>query len=292
MNGPRSIDFELSHLARSANIRQKVMLAVDHARQPRDLKTSLILSSHDFEGRPNDLVRRAAAMWNEPACAVAKIVWKARSVRDCIEAFELLQQAPKPTIALCMGAFGMASRVLAAKFGGFLTYARAQGDPGTAPGQPTVPQLRELYCFDSITPRTRVFGVVGWPIEHSLSPHLHNAGFGSVKFDGVYLPLPVPPEWEHFKATLHALLDFKPLDLGGLSVTLPHKQHLVRFVRVHAVDEVLVAVPWRSTAYLQDLVKKLKVLPNDVKLCPEYVGSSLPVRGVTPVAGEIGRAHV
>ena len=229
--GPRYVDFEMAHLARSANIRQKVMLAVDHANQPRDLKTGLILSAHDFDGRPADLTRRLAAMWNEPACAVAKIAWKARSVRDCVEAFELLRQAPKPTIALCMGAFGMASRVLAAKFGAFLTYARAQGDPGTAPGQPTVPQLRELYRFDALTPRTRVFGVAGWPIEHSLSPHLHNAGFGAIGFDGVYVPLPIPPEWEHFKASLHALLDFKPLHLGGLSVTLPHKEHLVRFVR-------------------------------------------------------------
>ena len=229
--GPRYVDFEASHLARSANIRQKVMLAVDHANQPRDLKTSLILSAHDFEGRPSDLTRRLAAMWGEPACAVAKIAWKARSVRDCLEAFDLLREAPKPTIALCMGAFGMASRVLAAKFGGFLTYARPEGDPGTAAGQPTVAQLRELYRFDALTPRTRVFGVVGWPIEHSLSPHLHNAGFTATGFDGVYLPLPVPPEWEHFKASLHAMLDFKPLDLGGLSVTLPHKEHLVRFVR-------------------------------------------------------------
>ncbi len=229
--GPRYIDFELAHLARSANIRQKVLLAVDHARQVRDLKTSLMLSSHDFDGRPSDLTRRATAMWNDSACAVAKLAWKARSVRDCIEAFELLQQAPKPTVALCMGAHGMASRVLGAKFGAFLTYARAQGDPGTAPGQPTVSQLRELYRFDSITPRTRVFGVVGWPIEHSLSPHLHNAGFGAIGFDGCYVPLPVPPEWEHFKASVHALLDFKPLDLGGLSVTMPHKEHLVRLVR-------------------------------------------------------------
>jgi 3-dehydroquinate dehydratase/shikimate dehydrogenase len=218
--GPRYIDFELAHLARSANIRQKVLLAVDHARQVRDLKTSLMLSSHDFDGRPSDLTRRATAMWNDSACAVAKLAWKARSVRDCIEAFELLQQAPKPTVALCMGAHGMASRVLGAKFGAFLTYARAQGDPGTAPGQPTVSQLRELYRFDSITPRTRVFGVVGWPIEHSLSPHLHNAGFGAIGFDGCYVPLPVPPEWEHFKASVHALLDFKPLDLGGLSVLI------------------------------------------------------------------------
>ncbi|MFM7807839.1 MAG: type I 3-dehydroquinate dehydratase, partial [Planctomycetota bacterium] len=137
----------------------------------------------------------------------------------------------KPTIALCMGAFGMPSRVLAAKFGAFLTYARPEGDPGTAPGKPTVSQLRELYRFDALTPDTSVFGVVGWPIEHSLSPHLHNAGFGAIRFDGVYLPMPIPPEWEHFKASLHAMLDFKPLDLRGLSVTLPHKEHLVRFVR-------------------------------------------------------------
>ena len=85
--GPRYIDFELAHLARSANIRQKVLLAVDHARQVRDLKTSLMLSSHDFDGRPSDLTRRATAMWNDSACAVAKLAWKARSVRDCIEAF-------------------------------------------------------------------------------------------------------------------------------------------------------------------------------------------------------------
>jgi Undecaprenyl-phosphate glucose phosphotransferase len=74
------------------------------------------------------------------------------------------------------------------------------------------------------------------------------------------------------------------------SSVVGHKVHgsvddLVRFVRIYPVDEVLVAVPWRSTAYLQELIKKLKVLPNDVKLCPEYVGSMLPVRGVLPVAG-------
>jgi len=229
--GPRYIDFELLHLSRSANIRQKVLLAVDHARQVRDLKTSLILSTHDFKGRPNDLARRAAAMWQDPACAIAKLAWRARSVRDCIEAFELLLQAPKPTVALCMGPFGLASRVLAAKFGAFLTYARADGDPGTAPGQPTVRQLRQDFRFDAISKNTRVFGVIGWPIEHSLSPLLHNTGFSAVGFDGCYLPLPIPTEWEHFKATMHALIDFKPLDLGGLSVTLPHKENLLRYVR-------------------------------------------------------------
>ena len=83
---------------------------------------------------------------------------------------ELLQQAPKPTVALCMGAHGMASRVLGAKFGAFLTYARAQGDPGTAPGQPTVSQLRELYRFDSITPRTRSTSIRSAPKPTRMPP--------------------------------------------------------------------------------------------------------------------------
>jgi 3-dehydroquinate dehydratase/shikimate dehydrogenase len=229
--GPRYIDFEQSCLQRSANLRQKVLLAVDHDRQVRDLKTGLIESFHDFQTRPADLVRRLAQMWQDPACAVAKVAWRARSVRDCLEAFELMRQAPKPTVVICMGGPGIASRVLAPKFGGFLCYAKAQGDMGTAPGQLTVPQLRQQYGFDRVNASTRVFGVVGWPIEHSLSPRLHNAGFAASGFDGCYVPWPVPPEWEHFKASLSAMLDFKALDLGGLSVTLPHKEHLVRFVR-------------------------------------------------------------
>lgn len=49
--------------------------------------------------------------------------------------------------------------------------------------------------------------------------------------DAVYLPLPVPPEYEHFKASVGALLDFAPLHFRGASVTLPHKEYLVRFVR-------------------------------------------------------------
>jgi 3-dehydroquinate dehydratase/shikimate dehydrogenase len=229
--GPRYLDVELATLQRSANLRQKVLLAVDHDRQVRDLKTGLVVSVHDFQGRPADLVRRLSDMWSDPACAVAKVAWRARSVRDCVEAFELLRQAPKPTTAICMGPFGLPSRVLAPKFGAFITYAKAEGEMGTAPGQLTVRQLRQLYRFDRIGTATRVFGVVGWPVEHSLSPRLHNAGFDATGFDGVHLPLPVPAAWEHFKATLATLLDFGPLDLRGLSVTIPHKEHLVRWIR-------------------------------------------------------------
>jgi len=247
---PRYLDVELATYTRSANIKQKVNLAVQHPRQVRDLSTSLILSSHDFEGRPADLFRRLAAMRAEPAAAVLKIAYRARSLRDNLDLFDLLRESDRPMIALGMGEFGLMSRVLAPKFGGFLTFASLRPASTTAPGQPTVAELTGLYRFGSINAKTRVLGIIGYPVSHSLSPAVHNAGFEAVgewseqdaagapvpgtEAGGVYLPLPVPPEYEHFKATLGALLDHDGLDFAGCSVTVPHKEHLVRFAREEA----------------------------------------------------------
>jgi 3-dehydroquinate dehydratase/shikimate dehydrogenase len=227
---PRYFDLELAAYARSANLRLKVNLAVDHAKQARDLKTALILSTHDFSGRPRDLIQRVEAMAIEPACAVIKVAWMARSLRDNLEAFDLLHERCKPMIALCMGEFGVMSRVLAGKFGALLTFAGTERGEETAPGQPTIADLRDLYRFDRIAARTKVYGVIGWPVRHSLSPAIHNAAFEAVGHDGVYLPLPIPPAWEHFKATVSSLVDHPHLDFRGASVTIPHKENLLRFV--------------------------------------------------------------
>jgi 3-dehydroquinate dehydratase/shikimate dehydrogenase len=228
---PRYLDLELDAYRTSRNRRQKILLAVDHDGQVREAASRLILSTHDFEGRPSDLLQRVAAMSGESACAVMKVAWKARSIRDNLEAFDLLAERRKPSVVLCMGEFGLASRVLAPKFGGLFTFASLERGRESAPGQPTIDELRTLYRFDAIGPGTKVYGVVGWPVGHSRSPAFHNAAFAAAGHDGVYLPLPVPPEWEHFKATIGALLDHPRLDLAGASVTIPHKEHLVRFVR-------------------------------------------------------------
>lgn len=228
---PRYLDIEHATYARSANLRQKVNLAVNHPAQVRESVSSLILSAHDFQGRPANLARLLADMQACPAARVLKLAWRARSIRDNLEAFELLRHRDRPTIALCMGEFGLMSRVLAPKFGGFLTFASLRDTAATAPGQPTISELTSLYRFRSIDSATRLFGVLGWPVGHSLSPAVHNAGFEARSENAVYLPLPVPPEWEHFKATLLALLDDPHLDFRGCSVTLPHKEHLVRLAR-------------------------------------------------------------
>lgn len=240
---PRYIDVELATFERSANIRQKIKLAVDHPEQIRDLRTSLILSTHDFQGRPTDLFRRLARMRAEPAAAVHKIAYLARSLRDNLDLFDLLAEADRPTIALGMGQFGLMSRVLAPKFGGFMTFAPLRPASATAPGQPTVAELLELFRMRSIKPSTRVYGVVGYPVTHSLSPAVHNAAFEAIGewkdaagavAGGVYMPLPVPPEYEHFKATLLAMLDHPKLAFSGCSVTLPHKVNLVRLAKEEA----------------------------------------------------------
>ncbi len=235
---PAYIDVELAAYTRSANLRQKVNLAVDHEKQSRDVRTSLILSTHDFDSRPPDLTRRVLAMSTEHAAAVHKVAFRARSLRDNLELFDLLQDRTKPMIALGMGEFGLMSRVLAPKFGAFLTFASIHKEESTAPGQPTIRELLDLYRFRSINPETRVYGVIGWPVGHSMSPHIHNAGFEGVGHDGVYLPLPIAAgdkdqdgAYESFKATLLALIDHRRLDLSGASVTIPHKEHLVRLAR-------------------------------------------------------------
>lgn len=227
---PAYIDFELAAMRLSASRRLKLMLAVDHPGPIRRGEPRLILSSHDFATRPANLLQTIVAMWADEACAVGKIAWRARSLRDNLEAFDILADRLKPTIALCMGDFGLPSRVLAGKFGGFLTFARGDDEPGTAPGQPSLSELLQLYRLRSITERTSVFGVIGWPLGHSLSPRLHNAAFAASGHDGVYLPLPIPPEWEHFKATVGSFIAHRRLSFRGASVTLPHKEHLARFV--------------------------------------------------------------
>lgn len=251
---PRYIDVELATYTRSANIRQKIGLAIEHPEQVRDLTTSLILSLHDFRERPADLTRRVLAMRDETAARVHKIAYRARSLRDNLELFELLEGRDRPTIALGMGEFGLMSRVLAPKFGGFLTFASLRAETVTAPGQPTIRDLLGTYRFRSIGPGTGVYGVVGWPVSHSLSPLVHNAGFEAVGVDAVYLPMPIPgarlakseedppahadsgpadleASYLSLKATLLELLDHAGLSLRGVSVTIPHKENLLRLAR-------------------------------------------------------------
>jgi len=195
-----------------------------------EVRAPVVLSVHDFSGRPNRLYNVVKEM-NGLDAQVNKIVWTARTIRDNLEAFELLLHREKPTIALCMGEAGLISRVLAKKFGAFLTYASLSDQDATAPGQITIAQLKNLYRWDAIERSTKVYCVVAHPVGHSMSPAIHNAAFDALRYDGVYLPMLVEPSYESFKAFMETFVKFTPLDLSGLSVTIPHKGNALRYLQ-------------------------------------------------------------
>jgi shikimate dehydrogenase len=76
-----------------------------------------------------------------------------------------------------------------------------------------------------ITGTTRLAGVIGTPIRHTLSPAIFNAGFAACGLDWIYLAFQVEPG-----EASRALEAMRALDIGGLSVTMPHKDAVADLV--------------------------------------------------------------
>jgi 3-dehydroquinate dehydratase/shikimate dehydrogenase len=220
----------LAELHTAAYLDVELATARRFPEQVAALGSPVILSAHDFKTRPDRLYNVLSEMTASPA-DVNKVVWAARTVRDNVEAFEILTTRQKPTIALCMGEAGLPSRVLAKKFGAFLTFASLAQGAETAPGQVSIDDMKRLYRWDALNANTKVYGVVGSPVGHSMSPAIHNAAFAEVGHDGVYLPLLVNEGYESFKAFIETFLAFEPLHLSGLSVTIPHKENALRYLK-------------------------------------------------------------
>src|SRR5207248_5823971 len=94
----------------------------------------------------------------------------------------------------------------------------------------SIDDIKRLYRWDAIGADTKVYGVVGSPVMHSMSPAIHNAAFDRLGHDSVYLPLLVNEGYESFKAFMETFLAFAPLHLSGLSITIPHKENALRYL--------------------------------------------------------------
>jgi 3-dehydroquinate dehydratase/shikimate dehydrogenase len=191
----------------------------------------VVLSSHDFDALPADLDDRMRALLGTSA-AVVKLAVPARRLRDILPVFQLHRLAgARPFVALAMGEAGVATRVLAARVGSCWTYAGSSW----APGQMSVPRLLQEFGFRRIGPQTAIFGVLGRPIAHSLSPAMHNASFAATGTNAVYLP---------FEA--ESVDDFltvaSSLDVQGASITAPYKVAMMPHVEADAVTRRVGAV--------------------------------------------------
>ena len=158
--------------------------------------TRLILSAHDFNGRFGDIEALYDEMANACADAVCKLAYTAEHINDCFEAIELLKNRCGDAIVLCMGEAGIITRILAKKLGGFLTFACLDENSATAEGQISAEKLKKLYRWDKVGGDTRLFGVIGNPVAHSLSPAIFNACFDKQGIDALYVPVLLAGEGE------------------------------------------------------------------------------------------------
>lgn len=186
----------------------------------------IVLSMHDFSAVPEDLAARFQAM-RATGAEVVKLAVTAGRLCDTLPLLELGRRGARyaPTVVIGMGDAGIATRVLAARFGSCWTYA----GEGVAPGQLSANRLLREFSFRQITERTEIYGVVGSPVMHSVSPAMHNASFKSERIDAVYLPLAA--------ADVDDFMQFaSACAVQGASVTVPFKVEL--FDRVDDPDAV------------------------------------------------------
>ena len=192
----------------------------------------VICSHHDFTGVPQDLDAIYEQLAFTPA-RILKLAVTASDVADCIELFKLLERASREKrelIAIAMGNAGAITRILGPSWGSFLTYGACEIERGTAPGQLLASELKSVYRADQIDGDTMITGLVGSPVMHSVSPHMHNAAFQALGLNGVYLPFEVSDLGGFFKRLIDPRTKELDWNLRGLSVTAPHKVEVMKYL--------------------------------------------------------------
>jgi 3-dehydroquinate dehydratase/shikimate dehydrogenase len=242
------------------------------------LPPKILLSLHNFQRMP----ARLGAIYSSALAEAAalKIAAHSRSFAESLRLLGLARRS-RNLVAVPMGDAGLPARILALREGSALAYAPI--GEATAPGQVSLHDLKHLYRAHQLTRRTRVYGVIGAPVGHSLSPLLHNIGFIARKIDAVYLPFLV----NDLRDFLKAVPEF---GIRGFSVTIPHKQSILRHLKecdplaaeIGAVNTVVVRRDGSLFGCNTDYIGILRALERKLELS----GSRVLIFG----AGGVARA--
>jgi len=222
----------------------------------------ILLSIHDFDRTP-DLPRRIRVAEHGLVDGV-KIAATAKTIADSVRLLKVARRS-QSFVAVPMGDVGLPARILALREGSELAYAPVE--EATAPGQVPLKEMLQLYRAHQLTRRTRVYGVIGDPIGHSLSPLLHNTGFAARHLNAVYLPFLV----HQLPDFLKAIPDF---GVRGFSVTLPHKQTILNHLdeceplaaEIGAVNTVVVKGNGTFSGCNTDYVGVLRALQKKLSI--------------------------
>ena len=129
-------------------------------------------------------------------------------------------------VSFAMGTEGQFSRILCPLAGGYFTYASVGEGKESAEGQLTVNALKRNLQVDkmisNISGKTKICALIGDPVEHTMSPAMHNAAFQKLGLDYAYIPFRVKPD-----QLLAAVAGLKALNVRGFNVTIPHKVAII-----------------------------------------------------------------
>ena len=233
-------------------------------------RAALIVSYHNFDNTPSlEAVMRRLTRIEADGCKIATL---ARKPSDSMRLIEFLKAPRKtPLVAFAMSEQGFSTRVLSPGYGGLFTYACPASSPGTAPGQAPARLLKTLYHIDKLSRQSKVYGVIGDPVGHSKSPHIHNRAFQSRRIDSVYLP---------FLVSQAQLGDWmcvaKQLPVWGFSVTIPNKQKIMRYLD-----------------HIEPLAKRIGAVNTVWKRAGRWRGANTDVAGVVkPLSAHVRLSHL
>ncbi|UWZ81996.1 shikimate dehydrogenase [Occallatibacter riparius] len=275
-----SLDEELSILLKAARAGcQIVDLEIESAEEaaPAQLENfrgalrkagaQLIVSFHDFSR--TRAVERAADRIASFAPDFVKVVATAQTLSDNLAVLRLVEDrsASSRILGIAMGEEGLVSRVLGPRAGGAFTFASLGDGTETAPGQVTAKTMRALYSAHNLNSETRIFGVAGNPIAHSLSPLMHNTAFKREALNAVLLPL----KTRTVQDLLNLMLE---LPMAGAAVTMPLKQEVMPHLaamdalveRIGACNTLRVGGDLKLHGYNTDVAGVVRPLERRIKL--------------------------
>ena len=149
---------------------------------------------------------------------VVKLAVTANDPSDNLRVLNLVRRSQANRCSLHRGP-GFAEPDFGPCLGSPFTYAAFNKERGMAPGLPSLDDMQNVYGLDSVNPQTAIYGIIGDPVGHSLSPLIHNKTYRKMGINAVYVPFRVS------RGDLPGFLkSFDQLPVRGYSVTIPHKE--------------------------------------------------------------------